>query len=52
MKRKEVEFKPLVQKWRERSNDITLMYMSIISLTCHQVQKVFDLLNKLQDFDE
>ena len=52
MKRKEVVFKPLVQKWRERSNDITLMYMSIIILTCHRVEKVFDLLNKLQDFDD
>ena len=52
MKRKEVVFKPLVQKWRERSNAITLMYISIIILTCHQVEKVFDLLNKLQDFDD
>ena len=52
LKRKEVVFKPLVQKWMERNSDITLMCISIIDLTCHQIEKVFDLLSKLQGFDD
>ena len=35
-----------------RNSDITLMCISVINLTCHQLEKVFDLLNKLQDFDD
>ena len=42
--------KPLVQKWTERNNDITIMYISVIQPPCHQIEKIFDLLNKLEGF--
>ena len=28
------------------------MCISVIQMSCHQVEKIFDLLNKLEDFDE
>jgi len=52
LNRDEVILTPLAQKWRERNNDITLMCISVIQLPCHQVEKFFDLLNKLEDFHE
>ena len=50
LKRNEDKFIPLMQKWTERNKDITDMCISVIQLTCHQIEKIFDLLNKLQGF--
>ena len=50
--RDEVKFRPLVQKWIKRNNDITVVCISIIQLPCHQIEKIFDLLTKLEGFDE
>ena len=43
---------PLAQKWRERNNDITTMCISVVQMPYHQVEKIFDFLNKLEDFDD
>lgn len=42
----------LAQKWRERNNDITIICISTIQMPYHQVQKIFDLLNKLENFGD
>ena len=52
LKRNEAIFKPLVQKWIEKNNDITIMCISVIQLSCHQIEKTFELLSKLQGFDD
>ena len=52
LKRKEAIFKPHVHKWIERNSDITMMCISIIQLYCHQIEKNFELLSKLQGFDD
>ena len=52
LKKNEDKFRPLMQKWTERNKDITDMCISLIHLTCHQIEKIFDLLNKLQGFDD
>ena len=41
-----------MHNWTERNNDITAMCISIIQLLCHQIEKIFNLLNKLQGFDD
>ena len=41
-----------MQKWSERSNDITVMCISFIQLPCHQIEKIFDIHSNLKDFDE
>lgn len=43
---------PLVQKWTERNNDVTAMCIFVIQLPCHQIENIFDLLNKLEGFDD
>ena len=52
LKGNEDKFIPLVQRWKKRSKDITDMCISVIQPTCCQVDKIFDLLNKLQGFDD
>ena len=52
LKQNKAIFRPIVQKWTERSVDITAMCISIIHLKYHQIEGIFDLLNKLQDFDD
>lgn len=52
LNRGEVKFISLVQKWTERNNNITTMCIFVIQLSCHQIEKIFDLLNKLQGFDD
>ena len=52
VKKNEDKFRPLMQKWTERSKDITDMCISVVQLTCYQIEKIFDLLNKLQSFDD
>ena len=42
----------LAQKWRERNNDITIICISTVQMPYHQVEKIFDLLNKLENFDD
>lgn len=45
-------FKPIVQKWTERNEDITAMCISIIQQIYHHIEEIFDLLNKLQGFND
>ena len=52
LKKNEDKFKPLMQKWIERNKDITDMCTFVIQLTCRQIEKTFDLLNKLEGFDD
>ena len=52
LKRDEVKLRPLVQKWTERNNDITSMCISVIELPYHQIENFFDLLTKLEGFDD
>ena len=52
IKRDEDNLRPIVQKWSERNNDITIMCISVIQLPCHQIEKIFDILSNLKDFDE
>ena len=52
LKKNEDKFRPLVQKWTERSKDITDVCIFVIQLTCCQIEKIFYLLNKLQSFDD
>ena len=52
LRHNEATFRPIVQKWIERSSDITAMCISIIHLAYHQIEGIFDLLNKLQNFDD
>ena len=52
LKGNEDKFIPLVQRWTKRSKDITNMCISVIQPTCHQVDKIFELLNKMQGFDD
>ena len=52
LRHNEATFRPIVQKWTERSSDITAMCISIIHLTYDQIEGIFDLLNKLQNFDD
>lgn len=52
LKRDEVVFRHLVQRWTKRNEDITAMCISIIQLPCHQIEKIFHLLNKLEGFDD
>lgn len=47
----EDNLKPIVQKQNERNNDITSMCISVIQLPCHQIEKIFYFLNRLEDFD-
>ena len=51
-KKDEDNLKPIVQKWGERNNDITIMCIFVIQLPCHQIENIFDFLNKLQGFDD
>lgn len=51
-KRDEGKLKSITQKWNDRNDDIINMYVSVIQLSCHQMDKIFDLLDKLKDFDE
>ena len=52
LKRNEAIFRPLVQKWKERNSDITIMCISIIQLSRRQFENTFELLSKLQGFDD
>lgn len=52
LNRDEVKLTPLAQKWRERNNDIRFMCISSIQMPCHHIEKIFDLLNKIEDFDD
>ena len=42
MKRDEGKLKSITQKWNDRNDDITNMYVSVIPISCHQMDKIFD----------
>lgn len=37
--------------WNNRDSDVTILCCSVISLSCEQVQKKFDMTNGLTNFD-
>ncbi len=41
----------LAQKWRQRNNDVTIICMSTVQMPYHQVERIFDLLNQLDNFE-
>lgn len=43
--------KPIMNKWGRRDNDVTLLCVSVISMSCEQIEKAFDMTNDLSDFD-
>lgn len=45
MKRDEGKLKSITQKWNNKNDDISNMY---VSMSCHQIDKIFDLLRKLE----
>jgi hypothetical protein len=48
----EDNMKPIVPKWSGRDKDITLICISLISLSCEQIEKTFDITSNLSEFDE
>lgn len=40
-----------LQKWSDRNNDITIMCIYVFQLPRHQIEKIFELLNRLEDLD-
>ena len=43
--------KPIFIKWNSRGSDVTILCCSVIGLSCEQIEKTFDMINNLSDFD-
>ena len=44
--------KPIMNKWGGRDKYITLLCISVISLSCEQIEITFDMTSNLSEFDE
>ena len=52
LKRDEDRLKPLVRKWTKRNDNIISIFISIIHFPCHQIENIFDILTKMEGFDD